>query len=191
MIKKCFIDTETTGLNERGLDEVHQIACIITDEDVKPLDWINIKFSPSKEALDQMSPELFEKFNITKESISNRKLSRVDGWNEFTEFLCKHVDRFNKEDKMHFVAYNAPFDRKFVAKLFKQNDDNYFGSYFWNPPICVYQRCAWVLQNKRDHFDHMGLSTMCKFAEIDFDKDAAHDALYDTKKTVELYKAVA
>jgi DNA polymerase III epsilon subunit-like protein len=190
VIKKCFTDTETTGLNPEGTDEAHQIACIITDQDLKPLDWINLKFRPSEEAIMGAAEEALTKIGFTRDELRARSLSKEDALDQFVEFLDKHVDKYDKKDKMQFIAYNAPFDEGFVRKFFKQSSSNHYGSYFWNPALCVYRACAWLLQNRRDEFDHMGLRQMCEFAEVEFNEDDAHDALYDTKKTVELFKEV-
>lgn len=191
MIKKCFIDTETTGLYAEGGDEVHQIAAIITDADLKPLDWINIKCRVNEGALAGLSDEVAEKLGVSKDDIRARELSPEQGLTKFVTFLEKHVNKYDKKDKMHFIAYNAPFDEGFVRKLFELDSNSYYGSYFWNPAICVYRQCAWLLQDQRDKFDHMGLRVMCEFAEVEFNEDDAHDALYDTKKTLELYKKIA
>lgn len=190
MIKKCFIDTETTGLWPDKTDEVHQISCIITDDNAKPLDYINLKFRPSIEALNNMHYEALQKCRLTKEEIGSRELTRESSFKVFEEFLNKHVNRFDKKDKMHFVAYNAPFDLGFIQKYFTQNNNDFYGSYFWRPEICVFRELAWMIQNKRDKFPTMHLSDMCKYAEIEFSDEHAHDAMYDTKKTLELFRAI-
>jgi len=190
MIKKCFIDTETTGLWSEKQDEVHQISCIITDDHAKPLDYINLKFRPSETALENMHPEALQKCRLTKESIRSRSLDFSQAFAKFEEFLNKHVNRFDKTDKMQFIAYNAPFDLKFIQKYFLQNNNDYYGSYFWRPEICVYRELAWMLQNERDQFPSMHLSDMCKYAGIEFSEEHAHDAMYDTKKTLELFRQI-
>lgn len=190
MIKKCFIDTETTGLQSEGTDEVHQIACIITDDKAKPIDYINLKFEPSFDALNNMADEALAKCRLTREEIRSRELNRLTSFRVFEKFLNKHVNRFDKSDKMQFIAYNAPFDLRFIEKYFKQNNNDYMGSYFWRPELCVYRELAWMLQNERDQIQSMHLSDMCKYAEVDFNEDEAHDAMYDTKKTLELFRKI-
>lgn len=53
-----------------------------------------------------------------------------DIYSTFVDHLDTLVNRFDKEDKIYFIAYNAGFDNQFVRNLFLQNNNKFFGSYF-------------------------------------------------------------
>jgi DNA polymerase-3 subunit epsilon len=184
--KLCFIDTETTGLCSND-NNIFQISDKITDPDANEiLDQINLRFVPH--SLENTDDGALEKTGYTLEELGSFPLSSPDAFKQFTDWLAIHVNRFDKKDKLQFLAYNAPFDVGFVRQWFLKNGDNYFGSFFWNPAICVMQATAWFVQSARPAFPNFQLGTICQCAELGWDEDSAHDADYDVAKTVELYR---
>ena len=186
--KYCFIDLETTGL-DRKAHNVFQISAIITDAKIKVLDEINLRFVPFDTK--RIEVEALEKTGLSIEEVTKAEMSNKEAYNAFIEFLSKHCDRYNKADKLYFVAYNAPFDADFLREFFAKNDDSYFGSWFWHPPLCVMQLAAWTLVDApelRAKMPNFKLETLCKIAEIDWDESKAHDAEYDNHATIKLFK---
>lgn len=183
MIKKCFIDTETTGLDYRK-HGLHQVAAIITDENGNELESINLCFRPSKDVIEISA---LEKTRLTEEQLLGRTLSSAKAFVQFLEFLEKHVNRFEKKDKLQFISYNTAFDEAFIREWFLSNSNDFYGAYFWAPAICMQKVAAWFVQNHRTSIQSFKLCNVCKFAGIDFNEDEAHDALYDIRKTLELY----
>lgn len=185
-LKLCFIDTETTGL-DRSKNNIFQISAKITDPDAKEvIDQLNLRFVPH--SLEYVELEALEKTGCTLEELGSFPLSSSQAFKQFTDWLATHVDRFDQKDKLQFLAYNAQFDVEFVRQWFLKNGDNYFGSFFWNPAICVMQAAAWFVQSVRPALPNFKLGTICKCAELGWDEDSAHDADYDVAKTVELYR---
>ena len=183
--KHFFLDTETTGLDTR-VNDIFQISGILTDSNLNVLETVDYRFKPfSLESVDQ---EALEKTGMTLESLAAAPLSPREAYSNLISILEKHCDRYNKADKLHFVAYNARFDADFIRAFFEKNGDTYFGSWFWNPPICVMQAAAWMTTRVRGALPNFKLGTLCQCAELGWDESAAHDASYDIHKTLELYR---
>lgn len=185
-MKILYIDTETTGANPRGHDahDVVQIAAIIEIDGVV-VDRIELKCAPHFP--DHYEPEALSVTGVTIEELCLRP-DPTETYKKFTAFLHKHRNKYDKTDRFFFVAYNAPFDFQVMIEHAKRSGDEWFMTNFWSPPICVMVLAANALMPVRHTLTNFKLQTICAFCEIEFDKDAAHDALYDLGRTVELYK---
>ena len=182
--KLCFIDTETTGL-DAGKNGVHQISFIITDIDAEVVyETADLMFTPHPDVVRDSGHFTLK----SDEELDSREMTSHEASIEMIRVLDKHVNKYDKKDKLQFVAYNASFDEKFLRAFFEQHSSTSFGSYFWTPSICCYAAMGFFVQSKRKHLPNMRLGTMCSCAGIAFDGGEAHDGLYDVKKTVELYK---
>lgn len=184
---KCIIDTETTGLDYRT-HGLHQVAAIVLDENDKEAGRIDLKFKPTKLVY---SNQALEKTRLTAEELYDRKLTSQNAFSQFIEFLDEFVNCYDKKDKMQFMAYNTAFDEAFIRTWFEQSENVYFNSYFWAPTVCLQKTAAWHLRTIRPQFERFKLRTVCQFAQIDFNEDEAHDAMYDVERTVELYHKLA
>lgn len=182
--KHFFLDVETTGLNT-VTNEIFQISGIVTDHNLNVLESHDWSFRPF--SLDHVEEAALTKTGVTREDLSSRTLSAREVYAQFIQVLERHCDRFDKKDKLHFVAYNAKFDSDFMRAFFEKNGDPYYGSWFWNPPICVMQAAAWMTTRVRGALPNFKLGTLCQCAELGWNEDDAHDAAYDIHKTLELY----
>lgn len=108
-------------------------------------------------------------------------------YKKFLADLDTYVDRFNKEDKMYFIAHNAQFDSEFVRNMFLQNKNEFYGAYFYNPPICTMLLAAYKCMRKNVKPENFKLSGLCKAFKIKFKEDELHDAAYDIDLTKQLY----
>jgi DNA polymerase III alpha subunit (gram-positive type) len=184
--KLCFIDVETTGTDPKR-HNIFQLSARITDSTAENvLDQINLTFVPH--SLDEYENGALEKTGYSLDDMRNLSMSSEEAYSKFVTFCDAHVSRFDKKDKMHFVAYNAQFDSNFVREWFAKNGNPYYGSYFWNPPLCVMIGAAWLTQGVRGALPDFKLGTLCQSAELGWNEDHAHDASYDINKTVELYR---
>ena len=187
--KLCFVDLETTGL-DRQKNEIFQLAAVVTDPQAEEvLDKLVLSFKPlSTKCVDKDAMIINGK---TIEEIESYELHSLEARDLFID-LCKlHVDPYNKNDKMHFVAYNAQFDSEFCREWWNKAHDPYFGSLFWNPPICVMQAAAWMVQRVRGALPNFKLKTICESAGIHWDESQAHDAEYDIDQTIKLYRYIS
>ena len=185
--KMCFLDCETTGV-DRKLHNIFQLSGIITDFELNELERFNFKFKPM--SLDHVESGAMTITGMTIEQLESLEMTGPEAYSELCQVLSRHCNKYDKKDKMHFVAYNVGFDSEFVREFFIKNGDNYFGSWFWVPGICVMQAAAWFTQRVRGALTNFKLGTLCKSAEIDWDDNTAHDAMYDIEKTIQLFKYI-
>jgi DNA polymerase-3 subunit epsilon len=108
-------------------------------------------------------------------------------YKSFINDLDQFVNKYNKKDKIYLIAYNAKFDSEFLRQLFLNNGNEFFGSYFYNPEICVMNLAAYKLMQKKRHPENFKLSTLCKYFKIKVSEDNLHDALYDITLTKDLF----
>jgi DNA polymerase III alpha subunit (gram-positive type) len=183
--KLCFIDVETTGLDCKK-SGIFELSVIITDLDGVELDSIDISFNPGDVYI---SEEALGVVGMTREEILSNPKTSHEAYLEFTEFLSKHVNRFDRKDKLHFMAYNAPFDSGFVREWMARNDDKYYGAYFYHPPVCVMNAVAFISLPvvRGGKFNSFKLSSICEAFNIEWDENEAHASNYDIRKTLELY----
>jgi len=122
--KLFWFDCETTGLDPVKND-ILTLAGVI-EVDGKLIKGIDLKIQPfsyeniSQEALDVNGLTIEEIKTFDKPEVAYRKL---------VSFLNKHVNRFNKKDKLIPSGYNVSFDVEFLFQFFKKCNDPYCGSY--------------------------------------------------------------
>lgn len=185
-MKLFYFDLETTGLNfwQHG---IHQIAgAIEIDGELK--EQFNIKVKPNPKA------------KIEDESLSIAGIDRAtlegyigfnEGYRELIKILSKYVDKYDKTDKFFLVGYNnAQFDNQFLRAFFTQNNDNYFGSWFWANSIDVMVLATQASIAERKAMPDFKLKTVASHFGISVDETRLHDALYDIELTMNIYKAL-
>lgn len=182
-MKVIYIDTETTGLNpnENGMIE---IAAII-EQSGTIIDEIVLELNPlsySKPII--ITPEALEvngrdEKDFPKLPNSERQFKR------FIRFLNKHIDRFDKTDKLKVIGYNVTFDIGFIEAWFKDNGNDFYGAYFYRKELDVFALVK--------HLTHFGLidtedeklGTICEHFGIEHGEK--HTAKADIIATRELY----
>ena len=184
MIKKCFIDVETSGLDPE-LNAILEIGGIIEYSGVYK--EFSLKCRPFEK--DEITVAALEVNRLTMDNIVNFPDPK-DTYLKFTELLAQHVDRYNNRDKFFFIGYNANFDNQFLRSFFKKNESNYFGSWFFYPYIDVMTLAAYYLMKERHKMKSFHLVTVAPYFGIDVDLEKAHGALYDVKLTRDVYNAI-
>jgi DNA polymerase-3 subunit epsilon len=76
----------------------------------------------------------------------------------------------------------------FLRAWFKQNNDEYFGSFFWAVPIDVYVLAGEKLGDDVVNLPNLKLATMCRHFGIEVEDDRLHDAEYDIYLTKALHQ---
>jgi DNA polymerase-3 subunit epsilon len=190
MIKRIFIDTETGGTEKEHA--LLQLAGIITFEDnehpfetkTEIKEEFNFFIKPFPE--DIIEDGALEVNHLTREQIATFEEPRIV-YNKFIEILAKYVNKFDKQDKFFFLAYNSPFDNQMLRTFFNKIGDKYFGSWFWTPDICIMRKAADEFIHIRQEFSNFQLSTVAKHLNIEQEGDL-HDALTDIRLTIKLFE---
>lgn len=174
-MKLFFFDLETTGVNP-AKNGIHQISGeIIIDGITK--ESFDFKVQPNPKAI--IEEEALNVAGVTKDQIMAYPSMKVV-YSEIIKMLSKYVDKFNKTDKFFLVGYNnASFDNQFFRGFFMQNNDNYFGSWFWSNSYDVMVLATPYLAEKRHLMENFKLPTVAKFLGIETDESKLHDAGYD------------
>ena len=183
-MKRCFIDTETTGIDPQK-HGIWQIAGIVTIEK-KIVQRFTHTFVPHEGTVwDQTARDMVPPDTLAKIDAKTLPTSR-DAFMDF-KVSVNYVDPYNKQDKFFFVAYNAYFDWQFLQEFFKQHGDKYFGSLFAYPPIDVACLAAERLGDERLLMPNFKLHTVAQRFGLAVDEEKLHDAAYDIELTKDLY----
>jgi DNA polymerase-3 subunit epsilon len=180
-MKLCFIDCETGGVDPCK-HALLQVSGIIRIEDMH--DEFTLRIKPFRE--DVVEKEALEVNHLNPEEGLGPREAHI----ELLKILSKYVDKYNKQDKFFFLAYNAPFDSQFLREFFRKCSDKYYGSWFWTPAIDVMTLAGNKLMEKRPFLPNFKLATIAKALGIEFDLEKAHNASYDISKTAEIYDKV-
>ena len=184
-MKRLYYDLETTGLKPEK-HGIHQMSGkLVFDKDgARHVEEFNFKVRPNPKAL--IDEEALNIAGVTKEQVLSYPPMEVV-FNQFISLLEIGCDRFNKSDKYHLVGYNnRGFDDQFLRGFFLQNNDNYFGSWFWSDSIDVMVLASKFFEEDRHKMPNFKLSTVASHLGIPIDENKLHDAMYDIYLTEEI-----
>lgn len=180
-IKRLFIDTETTGLDETKHGIV-QIAGIV-----------DINGSVEEEFDFTLKPIDGTLFETRALEVNGLNMSVINGYKPsetvfhlFRQLIKKYIDQYDTKDKFTFLAYNAPFDVKFVRQWFLNHGDKYYGSIFFRYPIDVASIAMEALIDQRPTMKNDKLETVMKMFGVN-PEGKLHDARTDIIATREVY----
>lgn len=186
MLKQLFFDLETTG-TDSFKHGIHQLAGAILI-DGKTIETFDIKVQPNAGAV--LDEEALAVSGITIDTLRTY-LPILEGYNQFTTMLGKHVNKFDKTDKFFLCGYNnASFDNQFLRRWFDHCNDKYFGSWFHSNCLDVLVLASEHLKNVRHTMPNFQLKTVAKQMGIDVDESKLHDAMYDIHLTVSIYDLI-
>lgn len=200
-IKVMYFDTETVTLeNPVNCCAFFQLGGIIEIDGVE-VERFNFHLNPNEEFEYNEDCLIFN--NITRDDL-NLYPSHEDVYEEFIAILDKHVDKFDKNDKIHTIGFNnAPFDNpklwEWFAGMDVKKDSKYctIGSYFWSNTIDVFPLTSLLFIKYRGLFPNFKLRTIIeKLAQMNLlDKKYLndtnwHDAVFDIEATRDLFHLV-
>ena len=181
MIKQIFLDTETTGPNHLK-HGIYQIGGIIRYDNV----FENFEFNCDIFEEDEIDPQAFELSSIRPEDLASFP-DPFETYKKFVTLLAQHCDKYKKQDKFFFINAGAEFDSKFLRRWFESCGDQYFGSWFWHPPLDVFSLALDYLKDQRHKMENFKLITVAKQFGIKVDESKTHTALYDASLALQIY----
>ena len=181
MIKQIFLDLETTG-NEVMKHGIYQIGGIIRYKDV----YEEFEFNCDIYEEDEINPEAFTKTSVKPEDLQGYPDPYLT-YQQFIALIEKHVVKYDKKDKFFFINFGSEFDSKFLRRWFESNGDQYYGSWFWHPPIEVQTLAMEALKDKGADMENFQLATVAKTLGISVNPEKLHTALYDAWLAMKVY----
>lgn len=185
-IVKVFYDLETTGTDVRK-HSIHQIAGLIEIND-KVVDKFNILSRPHPKALyDEGALKACRK---TQDELMTYPEMNI-AHKEFKAILGKYIDPFDNKQKAWNVGFNNRyFDDVFLRAWFKQNGDEFIGSWFWTDTLDTLVLASQYLINRRVNMPSFKLKRVAKELGIVVEESKLHDASYDVELTRAIYRIV-
>ena len=185
-MKDLFLDLETTGLDPKE-HSIVEISCFVEIEGwIKEVFTIFVKPDP-KEKLDQRVLRLLDK---TPTELQERGMTPVDAKKKLESKLSKYINKYNKLDKFFFLAYNSPFDNQFLRAFWTKADDQYFGSWFHTPDICIMRLAMDHLKKERKVMPNFRQETVAKHLGIKVEESLLHGAYYDVSLANRIYHII-
>ncbi len=188
-MKIIYLDTETGGPDPHNCALLQLSAAIEIDWEIKEkLDYYIIPYGDDP----PITQEAIDKHGITPEIIQqnpdNRFLNPNFVFANLKHKLETYVNPYDKTDKFFAVGYNIlTFDDIVLRRFWKRNNDEYYGSWFWWPPIDMMAVCADILMSKRLEIVNYQLDTIANMLGVRIDPSKLHNALYDVQIVREMF----
>lgn len=182
-MKLFHLDVETTGTDPQ-IHAMVQLSGFI-EIDGQVAEEVNLDIRPFKG--DMMSKEALEVTGKTVEELRGYP-SPKSVYSALIMTMEKYVDRYDRTDKFYLVGYNSDFDSDFVRRFFEKNEDEYYGSWFHWPAICVAKMAAIHFMTNGGRPPSFKLMAVAEALDIQVDESHAHDALYDIIITKQIFE---
>jgi len=184
MIKYCFLDLETGGIDPKE-NGILEIGCIL--EVGGHTENLSIRCNPFP--TDVIDDRALKVNKFPREELFNHTPPR-EAYKWFTTKLSNFVSKYNKKDKFFLVGYQVPFDESFLREFFLKNDDKYFNSFFFYPSIDVAVLVAMFLKEERHLMINFKLATVAQMLKIPLEEEKTHGALYDAHITKKIFHKI-
>jgi DNA polymerase-3 subunit epsilon len=183
-IIKVFYDLETTGVDVKK-HSVHQIAGMIEIND-EVVDKFNILSRPHPKC--QYEEGALLACRKTQDELNSYPEMNI-AHREFKAILGKYIDPFNTKQKAWNIGFNNRyFDDVFLRAWFKQNGDEFIGSWFWVDTIDSMVLASQYLIHRRVNMPSFKQHRVARELGIVVDESRLHDASYDVELTRGIYR---
>ena len=182
-MKFFYCDTETTGLRV-GYHEITQLAFVV-EVNGKVVERQDIYMRPKH--VDRIESEALK---VTSKKVEDLMAypPRREGYAKLINTLSKHVNKYDRNDKMIMVGQNIiKFDQPFMRAWFMDEGDKWFGSWFHYYMVDLLSVSALAISQGWD-IPNLKLGTVCDKLGIKF---KAHDAMGDTEATRQAFHEIA
>jgi len=193
MNKIIYIDTETTSLSP-STGSIIELAAIfyIEDDSGKLEKHSEFHQYAMPEAGQAVSQAAIEVNGLTADRLAELEaVTQQELYDRFTRWLSGVVNRYEKRDKAIFSGWNSKFDEGFIRKLFENNNDKYYGSYFYANSVDIQSHAAWVLRNELPDMVNFKLQTVYGHIFGESEDAKFHSALYDIEKSIEIHAYIS
>lgn len=184
MLKKIYIDLETTGLDPEK-NGIIQIAGII---DAGTGVEAEFNFQVRPHYADILESRAMEVNGKTVIEVMNYPDAR-GVHKQLVKMLGGFVDRYDKKDKFMIYGFNSIFDANMLRAWFEKCGDKFFGSFFYYPPVDILAVAGWVLQEEMHELENFKLGTVAKYLGVEVPENM-HDAMADIRVTKEIEDAL-
>ena len=187
-----FYDLETAGLDPEQ-HPIIQIAAIAVDSALCELESFEAKIrfeeseaDPRSLSANRYSKEIWKREGVEAAIVAER----------FGRFLRRHAtfDMLSKDGKPYqvaqLVAHNGErFDGPFIHAWYRKLGLFCPARYM---VLCTKQRALWLFGEDKSLTPptDFKLSTLCEYFGVRLREEDAHNAFYDVRATVELYRAM-
>ena len=181
-VVKFFYDLETTGLDytKHGIQQIAGAIEVNGEIDFQ-FDWTLRPFTGK-----EINAEALGVTGKTEEQIRAYEDPKKV-YARLMRQLSRYVDRYARTEKIHLIGFNnARFDNDFLRQFFMDNDDMYFGSWFFADSPDVMCLASQYLIDRRWQMPNFKLATVAKELGIDVDSAELHDAQYDIYLTLRI-----
>lgn len=182
-MKLFFCDTETSGLSSKAA--VLQFAGIFHDTETKKEKEINLFIAPHEGA--EISSKALSVNGLDPAKIQTFP-APAKQYAAMVNFFSGCVNRYDKADKMHFIAWNGLFDWQKLNEFFERNADPYLAAYFARPAIDLKQliNLDLIKSNARPGVGGVGyfnLEWVLEYYGLEKPEGDLHDAMVDIRAT--------
>lgn len=186
-IKYILLDTESTGLDPKvhGLLEIAALFCEFDGVKLITKKTVYHKTKPDPDQI--WDPVVLEKFPPDMKEINSRPSQRTV-FLRFIDEIEHFVDKYNKDDKAYFVAWNAVHDEGFVREWFNRQNHKFYGALFFPMHIDVLNILNYLTTGI--YLDTYKLGEVCKLFGIPYDETKLHTADTDAELVRALFSMV-
>lgn len=185
-----FVDLETGGAE--SWRPIYEIAAIAVDASLNELETFEVRLRFCRHLA---YPKVLSGSRYEKPQWNRRALASDEAAEEFADFLARQgtVDQSSRYSRIfevaQLVAHNAAFNGEFLSHWVKQLGRFLPAS---RRMLCTMQRAIWLSHEDKSLTppNNFKLPRLCQYFGIPFAMESAHEALFDIRTTVELYRAM-